>query len=144
VDGSSVTSLGATERLYEGEDGWAVSRSPYMWIRLRHEGGTIVGEVNHAPRRFVPVTAATCDAAWAGEWRNAETGAGFTVSADGSAITMGAGPLAATMPLTPLGAGRALFRRSDGPWAQRPSLAFAGDTVRVVTNRCRVLHFTRT
>jgi len=143
VENGAVTSLGATERLYEGEDGRAVSRSPYMWICLCHEGEAIVGEINHAARRFAPVREAACDPAWAGDWRNAETGARFGVSADGGTITMGAGPLAATMPLTPLGAGRALFRRSDGPWAQRPCLSFTGDRAWVVTNRCRVLHFTR-
>jgi hypothetical protein len=143
ADGA-VTSLGATERLYQGEGGWAVSRSPYMWIRLRHEGEAIVGEINHAARRFLPVREAACDPAWEGAWRNGATGASFVVTPGGEAVTMGAGPFRATMPLTPLGQGRALFRRSDGPWAQRPCLHFNGDTVRVVTNRCRVLDFVRT
>jgi CubicO group peptidase (beta-lactamase class C family) len=143
VADGSVAFLGATERLYDGGDGWAVSRSPYMWIRLRHEGAGIAGEINHAARRFAPVREARCDPAWSGEWRSAETGAAFTVEPGGEAVTMGAGPLRATMPLTPLGGGRALFRRADGPWAQRPCLHFTGDTVRVVTNRCRVLEFRR-
>jgi CubicO group peptidase (beta-lactamase class C family) len=147
-EGAGVTFLGTTERLYDGGDGWAVSRSPYMWIRLRHEGGrhdgaAIAGAVNHVARRFVPVRDARCDPAWAGDWRCAETGAAFTVAPGGEALTMGAGPLRATMPLTPLGGGRALFRRADGPWAQLPCLSFRGDTVRVVTNRCRVLDFSR-
>lgn len=143
IEGGSVTFLGATERLHEGGEGWAVSRSPYMWIRLRHDGEAVAGEVNHVARRFLPVREARCDPAWAGEWRNAGTGALLTVEPGGEAVTMGAGPLRETMPLTPLGAGRALFRRADGPWAQRPCLHFSADTVRVVTNRCRVLDFSR-
>jgi CubicO group peptidase (beta-lactamase class C family) len=142
VANGSVTFLGATERLYDGGDGWAVSRSPYMWTRLRHEAAAIAGEINHVTRRFVPVPDdAVCDPAWAGEWRNDTFGASFTV-ADG-ALIMGAGTLRATMPVTPLGAGRALFRRHDGPWSQRPCLHFRGGTARVVTNRCRVLDFVR-
>jgi hypothetical protein len=117
-----------------------------MWIRLRHEGAAIAGEINHVARRFVPVPRdATPDPAWVGPWRNDALGAAFEVAvADGAAtLTMGAGPLRQAMPLVPLGAGRALGRRSDGPWAQRPCFAFSGDTCRVVTNRCRVFTFRR-
>ena len=143
VADGSVCFLGATERLYAGDEGWAVSRSPYMWIRLRQEREAILGTVNHVARRLVAVRDAACDPAWAGEWRNGSFGASFTISADGTALTTGAGPLRGTVPLTPLGAGRAVFRRADGPWSQRPCLHFQGDTVRVVTNRCRVLELRR-
>lgn len=141
-----VTFLGAAEQLFDGGDGWAVSRSPYMWIRLRHEGGAIAGEINHVPRRLVPVPRdAAPDPAWTGQWRNDALGAAFEVAvADGAAtLTMGAGSLRHAMPLVPLGGGRALGRRSDGPWAQRPCFAFSGDTCRIVTNRCRVFTFHR-
>jgi CubicO group peptidase (beta-lactamase class C family) len=144
--GGRVAFLGASERLFEGGDGWAVSRSPYMWIRLRYEGGAIAGEINHVARRFVPVSRdAALDPAWAGRWRNDALGAEFEVAvAQGAAtLTMGVGPLRNAMPLVPLGADRALGRRSDGPWMQRPCFAFAGDTCRLVTNRCRVFTFRR-
>lgn len=143
VEGGAVTFLGAREALHAEEDGWAVSRSPYMWIRLRQDGPAIAGEVNHAAYRFLPVEDAACDPAWAGDWRNDEFGAAFTIGPGGRTLTMGAGPLRAGMPLTPLGAGRALFRRADGPWAQRPCLLVRGDRARLVTNRCRVLEFRR-
>lgn len=144
VTADTVTSLGATERLYAGENRWAVSRSPYMWIRLRREGEAIAGEINHARRRFAPVAPdARCDPAWSGRWRNETVGTSFVVDASGATLTTGAGPLRSVLPLTPLGGGRALFRRSDGPWAQRPSVQFDGDRARVVTNRCRVLEFRR-
>ncbi|MBL6455606.1 beta-lactamase family protein [Belnapia sp. T6] len=143
VTADAVSFLGTQERLYAGGDGWAVSCSPYMWIRLRQDGPAIEGEVNHAARRFLPVGEAACDPAWAGEWRHEEFGAAFRVAEDGGSIRMGAGPLQANMPLTPLGAGRAVFRRADGPWAQRPCLHFQGGTARIVSNRCRVLDFHR-
>ncbi len=139
----SVTFLGVRERLYQGEDGWAVSRSPYMWIKLRQDGAEIIGEVNHAAYRFLPVEDAACDPAWAGEWRDALVGSGFTIGDDGRSITSGAGPLRSTLPLTPLGSDRSLFRRADGPWAQQPCLMFRDGMARMVTNRCRVLEFGR-
>ena len=143
VAGGAVSFLGAREPLYAGGDGWAVSRSPYMWIRLRQEGSAIIGEVNHAAYRFLPVQNAVCDPGWEGEWRNEAFGSAFSIGPGGRSLTMGAGPLRATMPLTPLGAGRALFRRADGPWAQRPCLHVQGDRARLVTNRCRVLEYRR-
>ncbi|MFN7001032.1 MAG: serine hydrolase, partial [Elioraea tepidiphila] len=116
----------------------------YMWIRLRHEGAAIAGEINYVARRFVPVLCdAVADSTWAGYWRNDALGAAFEVAGGAATLTMGAGPLRQAMPLVPLGAGRALGRRSDGPWAQRPCFAFSGDTCRIVTNRCRVFTFHR-
>lgn len=144
--GGCVTFLGATEQLFEEGGGAAISRSPYMWIRLRHESGAIAGEINHVARRFVPVPReAAPDPAWAGHWRNEALGAEFevTVTHGAAALAMGAGPLRVAMPLVPLGQGRALGRRSDGPWALRPCFAFAADTCRIVTNRCRVFTFHR-
>jgi CubicO group peptidase (beta-lactamase class C family) len=143
VEGGAVTFLGAREPLYAGGDGWAVSRSPYMWIRLRQDGAAITGKVNHAAHRFLPVQDAACDPAWQGEWRCEEFGSAFTIGRGGRTITMGAGPLRTAMPLTPLSAGRALFRRADGPWAQRPCLYIQGDRARFATNRCRVLEYRR-
>ncbi|MBL6079166.1 beta-lactamase family protein [Belnapia sp. T18] len=143
VEGSAVTFLGAREGLVAGEDGWAVSCSPYMWMRLRQEGAAIAGEVNHVARRFLPVQDAAHDPAWQGEWRNEEFGSAFAIGPGGGTLTMGTGPLRAAMPLLPLGGGRALFRRADGPWAQRPCLHVQGDRARLVTNRCRVLDYRR-
>src|SRR3954466_6546159 len=89
-------------RSYAGEGGWAISRSPYMWMRLRHDGPAILGEVNHVAHRFVPVRDAACDPSWAGEWRNDAFGSAFSISTDGTALTMGAGPMRAETPLIPL------------------------------------------
>ena len=48
------------------------------------------------------------------------------------------------MKLTPLAADRALMEGDpDGPWRQRVCLQFAGDEVRLVTNRSRILRFRR-
>jgi CubicO group peptidase (beta-lactamase class C family) len=139
-----ATFLGAAEQLFDGGDGWAISRSPYMWLRLRHETGVIAGEINHVMRRFVAIPPdAAPDPAWAGQWRNDVLGAVFEVANGGATLTMGAGPLRSAMALTPLGGGRALGHRSDGPWTQRPCFAFGGDTCRIVTNRCRVFTFHR-
>jgi CubicO group peptidase (beta-lactamase class C family) len=138
--------LGAEERLFREGDKIAVTRSPYMAMRLAREGGRIVGEVNGVERRFVPVPRdIPADPAWAGFWRNAEHGATLTVEvAEGRAhLTLGTAPAQMRMPLTPLGGGRALGEAWDGPWRRRPCFVFAGDTLRVVTNRSRVLEYAR-
>jgi len=47
------------------------------------------------------------------------------------------------LPLCPIGEGRALTERAEGPWSQRACLQFGRDDVRLVTNRSRVLRFVR-
>lgn len=141
-----ATVLGASEPLFAAADGWAVSRSPHMAIRLRPEGGMIAAEIDHVACRLAPVPAeAAADPAWAGRWCEEAQGAAFEVAvAEGQAtLTMGTGPLRAAIPLRPLGAGRAVGRCVEGPWTLAPCFAFTATTCRIVTNRCRVFSFRR-
>jgi CubicO group peptidase (beta-lactamase class C family) len=138
--------LGAEEKLVQGPDGLALSRSPYMAMRLGREGDGIAGEINGVPRRFAPVAdGLPPDPAWAGRWRNAAHGAEATVTlADGIAqVSIGTEPAQATTALRPIGHGRALGDLWDGPWRRRPCFVFEGDRMRVVTNRARVLEYAR-
>ena len=143
-----VTYLGARETVYpdEAEAGDVVSRSAALPIRLRAEDGAIAGEIGHAPRRFVPVPAGILpDPAWAGAWLCPAQNARLDIAvADGEArLTLGAGPLLTVLPLRPIGDGRALTERDDGPWTQRACLQFGRDELRLVTNGSRVLRFGR-
>jgi CubicO group peptidase (beta-lactamase class C family) len=142
-----ATFLGAQETLYHGEAGNVAGRSAHLPISLRLAGGTIEGEIGHAARRFRPVAEGlTAQPGWAGTYVCAEQNARFDiVISDGRAcMVIGAGPLRMQMTLAPLRTDLALAERdADGPWKQRIGLHFAGDTVRLVTNRSRVLSFRR-
>jgi hypothetical protein len=48
-----------------------------------------------------------------------------------------------TVRLQPIGHGHALFERRAGAWRQMACLCFAGDTMRLVSNRSRMLQFRR-
>ena len=140
-----VTYLGARGDGLSGRRRRA-GRSPHLPLRLRAEGGAIVGEIGHAARRFVPVPAEVAPAAaWAGSWVCRAQNARFEVAVAGgqASLVIGAGPLRTTLPLRPIGEGRALAERTEGPWCQRSCLAFGRDEVRLVTNRSRVLRFAR-
>ncbi len=143
ISGGRATFLGAEEALYAHPDGWFASRSATLPMRLRITAdGAIEGEIGHAARRFRPVPAdAAADPAWSGEWLCAEQGARFAIAE--AAITCGVGPLRETLRLQPIGGGRALFERRAGAWRQMACLCFAGDEVRLVSNRSRVLRFRR-
>jgi CubicO group peptidase (beta-lactamase class C family) len=145
----ALTFLGAREALYVGEvPGEAVSLSPYLPIRLKREGEGIAGEIGHAPRRFRPVRA---DAApsqdFAGIWRAEAQHAELVleIAGDGSGqVSYGVGPLHRRVALTPLDARRALLPIGSAPWPGRACLWLrAPDTLRLVTNRSRVLDFRR-
>jgi CubicO group peptidase (beta-lactamase class C family) len=141
-----ISFLGAEERLFQHGDGFAVTRSPYMAMRLRRDGAGIAGDINGATRAFVPVPDnLPPDPAWAGTWRNDAFGAAIEVNvADGQArLAIGTAPARTSMALTPLGAGRALGDARDGPWRRRPCFVFGPSTLRVVSNRSRVLEFAR-
>ena len=59
-------------------------------------------------------------------------------------MTTGVGPMRTTVPLEPLSPTLALAERGDGgPWKQRLCLEFGAGTVRLVTNRARVMAFER-
>jgi CubicO group peptidase (beta-lactamase class C family) len=141
-----ISFLGAEEALFREADGIAVTRSPYMAMRLRREGDGIAGEINGAARSFAPVAAnLPADPAWAGTWCHADFGAALDVTiADGQArLAIGTVPARTSMALTPLGAGRALGDARDGPWRRRPCFLFGPQILRVISNRSRVLEFAR-
>ena len=141
-----VTWLGAQETVYPQEEGWVAGRSAVLPLRLRREGGAIAGEVGQVARRFVPVPGGLApEPAWAGDWVCAAQHARFevTVAGDEARLIVGAGPLLGSLKLHPIGEGRALAERREGPWQQRVCLQFGRDAVRLVTNRSRVLRFTR-
>lgn len=126
----------------------SVVGGPYMPLRLSRDDCEIVGEVGYVPRRFRPVPLdAVPDKLWAGRWEHCEQGASFQIelSSGEATITTGSGPVQSTKKLRPLGHGRALFVRTDGPRNQHVCLDFnsTDNKVRVVTNRSRVLEFHR-
>ena len=144
--GGEFTFLGATDRLFVDEDGSAVTRSAHLPMRLRQVPGGIAGEIGHVTRTFCPVAADVVLAkSWAGDWVCEQHGAQCSiVRVDGGAqMVIGTGPLRATLQLTPLDPYRALTDRRDGPWRQRACLVLnpRTRTLRMVTNRSRVLQF---
>jgi CubicO group peptidase (beta-lactamase class C family) len=141
-----LTVLGATERLYVDEDGAAVTRSAHLPVHLCHESGGIAGEIGHVARRFVPVTAGIeFGRGWDGDWVCEQHGAHCRIvrTEGGMQLTTGTGPLRFTTQLMPLDPHRALTDRRDGPWRQRACLILnpRARTLRMVTNRSRVLQF---
>ncbi|MGO4126067.1 serine hydrolase domain-containing protein [Inquilinus sp. YAF38] len=133
--------LGTGETLYRGEDGWSVSLSAHFPMRLRWTGGAVEGEIGHAARRFRPIAPDGVLDRVQGEWRCPEHHAALTIA--GERMETGTGPIRSSAALVPLGGGRLLAEGRDGPWPQRVSLAFDGDTVRLALNRSRVLRFER-
>jgi len=147
LTGSDAVFLGAQERLIAGTPGRLEARPAYLPMSLRSEGETIAGEVGYVPRRFLPVPSdATVPQALAGTWRCVDHSVEIEVTVrDGEAhATLGVGPLCTTVPLRPLGGGRALLERAHGPWRQRACLWLReASTLRLVTQRSRVLDFRR-
>ncbi|CAH2600291.1 Beta-lactamase family protein [Rhodovastum atsumiense] len=144
--GGVVTCLGAQETVYPEADDTVCGRSAHLPLRLTVADGAISGEVGHAPRRFVPVQAGLApDPAWAGAWTCLAQNARLDVVVTGETayLRIGAGALLRDLPLRPIGEGRALTLRSEGPWTQRACLQFTGGELRLVTSRSRTLRFTR-
>jgi hypothetical protein len=113
---------------------------------LRQARGGIAGEIGHVAHIFSPVAAdAALAKSWEGDWMCEQHGAQCSiVRVDGGAqMSIGAGPLRTTMQLISLDACRALTDRRDGPWRQRACLVLnpRARTLRMVTNRSRVLQF---
>lgn len=145
----ALTFLGAREALYVGDaPGETVSLSPYLPIRLRREGEGIAGEIGHASRHFRPVRAdAALSRGFTGTWRAEAQHAELLleIAPEGSGhAAYGVGPLHRRVALTPLDARRALMPIGSPPWPGRACLWLrAPDTLRLVTNRSRVLDFRR-
>ena len=141
-----VTYLGGAETVFPEEDG-VQGHSVHLPVELHSVPGGIAGKIGHAPRTFRPVAPGlTADPAWSGLWEHAGYGARFTVAVtDGSAtLTAGVGPQRETVALVPMSSSLALAERGGGgPWRQRLCLELTGDSVRLVTNRARVLRFRR-
>jgi hypothetical protein len=133
--------LGTGETLYRGEDGWSVSLSAHLPMRLRWTGEAVEGEIGHAARRFRPIAPDGVLDRVQGEWQCPEFHAGFTIA--GERMEMGTGPIRSSAALVPLGGGRLLAEGRDEPWPKRIGLAFDGDTVRPALNRSRILRFRR-
>lgn len=140
VKGGTATFLGAGEALYESGDGWAVSLSAHLPMRLRPADGGIEGEIGHVRRFFQPVVADDILAQVQGHWSCPAYHAGFDIEGDG--LFMGTGPARSRATLRPLGEGRLLAETADGPWQKQFSLRFQGGTASLTANRSRVLTYT--
>ncbi len=140
VKGSTATFLGAGESLYESGDGWAVSLSAHLPMRLRPADGGIEGEIGHVRRFFRPVEPdGTLDAVQ-GSWVNQAYHAAFDI--EGEALCSGIGPARTRAVLRPLGEGRLLVEASDGPWQKQFSLLFQDGRAMATANRSRVVTYT--
>jgi CubicO group peptidase (beta-lactamase class C family) len=141
VKGSTATFLGAGEGLYESGDGWAVSLSAHLPMRLRAAEGGIEGEIGHVRRYFLPVAADDTLSKVQRHWSCPDYHAGFDIEGDG--LFMGTGPARTRATLRSLGEGRLLADTMDGPWQKQFSLRFEGDTVAATANRSRVISYQR-
>ncbi|MDJ1160235.1 serine hydrolase domain-containing protein [Chelatococcus sp. SYSU_G07232] len=141
MKGSIATFLGTGDTLYEAPDGWSVSLSAHLPMRLRATGGAIEGEIGHVARRFRPAVADGCLGRVQGRWVCPGHHAAFDIVGD--RLEMGVGPARTRAPLVELGGGRLVAEGRDGPWTKRACLAFSGDRVRLSLNRSRVLTFER-
>ena len=136
-----ATYLGASENLYQAEDGSAISLSAHLPMRLRMNGQAIEGEIGLAERYFTPVKANNCLAMIQGRWLHPESKAAFDI--EGDKLLMGVGTQRASGTLTSLGQGHLLVKMPDGPWEKSFCLYFQGYNVRLISNRSRVLNFRR-
>ncbi len=143
IGGDAATWLGASETLWRGDaHGDARSLSSTLPLRLRHDGAAIVGEIGHAPRRFVPAQPDSASLqAMQGRWFLPQWRSELEIV--GERLTMGIGPAALVARLQSLGGDRVLATAQDGPWQKRFMLQRRGDELRLVLNRSRVVRFTR-
>ena len=141
IKGDQITYLDSTDSLYDDGEGWVSSRSGSSPIRLKVEGGDIVGEVGHAERRFMPAGDRGIAGSLSGRYLSPE---GAMLEIDGGAVVMGAGPVRHRMPLTSLGSGRYLFTLIDGPWTKRVCLNMLDENrFELVLSRARMIEYSR-
>jgi len=142
VEDGNVTYLGTGEPLYQADDGYAVSLSAHMPMRLKWTGEAVEGEVGHVTRSFLPVIPnGDCLKHVQGFWYNPQYRTAFEIC--GNQIHIGVGPAAQTGTVSSLGNGRMLVESHDGPWLKRFCLYFRGYSVDLIANRSRVLTFQR-
>jgi hypothetical protein len=139
--------LGADEDIIRDADGGLSLPKPHFPIFLRQDGDEIAGDVCMVKRRFRRVKPGQrFSRDWGGRWVCPAQNASFDIATrDGEAwLTMGAGPMCFTQPLTPIAPRLALSPGGGvGPWRSRVCLEFSGDTIRLVSNRSRFLRFVR-
>lgn len=142
VKDGNVAYLGSEEALYQADDGYAVSLSAHMPMRLKWTGEAVEGEVCHVPRSFLPVTPnRDCLKHVQGLWYHPQYRTAFEICGD--RVHIGVGPASQTGKISSLGQGRMLVESSDGPWLKRFCLYFRGYSVDLIANRSRVLTFQR-
>lgn len=140
----SLVHLDAEDALYPDGAGGVASGSSTSPVALRLRGTALVGEIGHAPVDLRPADPASGPAASSldGDWEAAEFGAGFQIR-DGR-IVWGIGPQRSAAPLLPLGGGRWLFTRTDGPWRKRICLnLLAPDRLELAMARARTVEYRR-
>jgi len=142
----TVTFLGAQQKLVAVAPGVAENRSAELPIRLQIEGDGLLAEIGHVTRRFRRTIASTpANPQWQGRYVWAAQHAEFEIelSQGTSWLSCGSGPLRARLPMTPIAPNLALVERSDGPWRQHLCLYFTGQEVKLISNRARILSFSR-
>lgn len=127
--------------LYEEGEGKVSTRSATSQLELEWDGEALIGTVGYVPRRLTPVTADIVSEPLNGLWRSDE--GAFLEIANG-ALTMGAGPIRQTAPLTALGGGRYLFTLVDSLWIKRVCLNSLGpDRFELALSRARMIEYKR-
>lgn len=139
---ASLVHLGTEEPLYEIGTGTVDSLSATSPIRLRQQGGALVGQIGHNPCRLLPVEPTQVPADLDGSWSIADEGATFAIQA--GHVLWGIGPARQQVPLTGLGQGRFLFPLAEGAGRRNVMLVRDGaNRLRLVFNRARILTYDR-
>lgn len=139
VMAASVSRLDDEVAVYPAPGGGVDSLSPTSSLRLRMQGADVVGEVGHAPARFVPARPEPVPATVQGLWIS---DAGAMLEIRGDAVLMGAGPTRQVMALQSLGGGRFLFTLTDGPWRRRICLhRIADGRLELALSRARMIEY---
>lgn len=123
----------------------AKAGAAHLPVALSASGDALEGEIGLARRRFTRARPLAAPAAWEGRYVLREFDAAFEVAvADGRAtLTRGTGPLRSVIELQPLRSDLALARQTEGAWTQGFAVAFEAGRARLVSNRSRVLAFSR-
>lgn len=123
----------------------AKAGAAHLPVSLAATGDELVGEIGLARRRFTRARKLAASPAWEGRYINRDLDAAFEIAVcDGVAtLTRGAGPLRSVIELQPLRPDLALARQTEGAWTQGFAVAFTDGAARLVSNRSRVLLFTR-
>ena len=115
-------------------------------MRLVAEGDGIAGEIGHVARRFRPVAPRVRPkAGWAGCYGAALGGQALQMRVEVAReqARLQVPPLGQWLDLRPLDATRALVQRAEGAWTQQFCVCFDDAGLTLVTQRSRVVRFTR-